>query len=107
MLPRETADKILRQLYELLRNPYVNNTTIFHTIKKFIDSLVSEDEEHGLSRIEVAYCDCRNCVAMRKEIAKRMIEKAINIIADNKTFSWHKDNVYAREVIVWLDKEGK
>jgi len=45
------------------------------SFRDFLNSLVSEDEEHGLSRIEVAYCDCRNCVAMRKEIAKRMIEK--------------------------------
>ncbi len=73
-----------------------------HTTDQFLYVLrvvlnAQESEEHGLARIKVEHCDCDNCVAMRKEIAKRVWWEYEDYVG--------KLGVGAVSFLEWLDKD--
>ena len=41
----------------------------------------------------------------RYQIAREVIESAVEAISKQKSFQWHKDNVYATEVLDWLGQQ--
>ena len=92
-------DKIFKILNEkaMSVHPYY-----LDDIAQEINALSEGEEEHGLARIKVEHCDCKNCVVMRTEIAKRVILQYLDEVEGTNL----KGAIYTGiiDIVDWLDQ---